>query len=224
MPNEVIFLILAAVDLFFIFLVARRAPEWLFGTIITNFFLISLFGAKLVTLFGMTTNAGNVFYACIFFATYFIFVYRGKKVAKKSVVFGAVFMLLFGTLTLLTTLLPGNAASSVVNNALSMLFSFSPRVMIASVVAYIFAQYINIFVFDWVVSRTKGAQYLLAANVANAVGQAIDSTIFFSIVFFDLPGPLLVQAIAVGWLCKVAVVALGTPLLAADAHLSRGKV
>ena len=62
------------------------------------------------------------------------------------------------------------------------------------------------------------------SNGANVLSQLVDSMIFFSIAFFDLPsGQLLIQAIIAGWPVKTAVVAAGTPLLYINAFLDRKK-
>ena len=111
-----------------------------------------------------------------------------------------------------------------INSASATLFSFSPRVIIASILAYIFAQYVNIFIYEWLKARTGEKFLWLRSNGANIVSQLVDSLLFFSIAFFDLPGPLLVQTILVGWFLKTLVVSMGTPFLYIDAYLERKKL
>ena len=181
-----------------------------------NIFIITIFGAKLVTVFGLTTNAGNVFYACVFLGTHFFIERYGKQAALNSIWLVVSFTLFFVALTQLAVHYIGNPASDNVNNAVSTLFSFSLRVTAGSIIAFIFAQFANISVYDWINTKTKGKFLWLRSNGANILSQLIDSILFFSIVFFDLPGQLLIQAILAGWLIKSLVVLIGTPFLYLD--------
>ena len=222
--NEAIFVLSALADILFVYFAARRGMEWLFGTIIINLTLVGIFGAKLIVVFGLTTNAGNVFYACVFLATHFLLERYGKEIGKKTIWYGASFILFFVILSQCAVHLLGASQSDAANAAVTTLFSFSLRVTLASILAYVFAQYVNIFVYEWLKTKTNGTLLWLRSNGANVVSQLVDSLLFFSIAFFDLPGPLLVQAILVGWLVKTLVVSMGTPFLYIDAYLERKKV
>ena len=223
MSNEALFLLSALVDILFILLAARRGREWLYGTIAVNLILVAVFGAKLITIFGLTTNAGNVFYACVFLAVHFLLERREKKTTSNVILYGAAFILFFSIMSQFTVRFVGVAASDVANGAILSLFSLSPRIFLASITAYVFAQYINIFAYEWIRARTRGRLLWLRSNGANVLSQLVDSLLFFTIAFFDLPGPLLVQTILLGWLTKVIVVALGTPFLYIDAYLGNKK-
>ncbi len=224
MPNEVFFLFSALVDILFIWFATRRGIEWLLGTVIVNLILVGIFGAKLITIFGLSTNAGNVFYACVFLATHFILERHGKQKGMKTIWYGGIFVLFFGVMSQLATYSIGVSLSAGVNSAIFTLFSFSLRVTLASLTAFIFAQYVNISIYEWLKVETHGKFLWLRSNGASIIAQLVDSLLFFSIAFFDLPGPLLVQMILVGWLVKTAVVSMGTPFLYIDAYLERKKL
>lgn len=223
MSNELIFIISALADISFILFTARQKIEWLFGTIIVNIILIGIFGAKLIMIFGFTTNAGNVFYACVFLATYFILEKYGQRAGLRTIWLGIGFILFFTLLSQLASRLAGLALHPAVNESLLTIFNFSPRVTLASIIAYAFAQYVNIYIYQWLRLRTRQKQLWLRSNVANLTSQLVDSLLFFSIAFFDLPGPLLVQAILIGWLTKVLVVFVGTLFLYLDLYINRKK-
>jgi uncharacterized integral membrane protein (TIGR00697 family) len=205
MSNELLFLVSALIDICAIFLAARKGSDWLLGSIIANLILVGIFGAKLIIIFGFVTNAGNVFYACVFLATHFLLEWYGKKLAEKTVIYGSIFIVFFLIMSQLAVQFKGIGSSESVNNAIYTLFAFSPRIFFASIMAYIFAQNINIFLYEWLKKQTKGKSLWLRSNAANIFGQLADSLIFFSIAFFDSPGLLLVSAIIAGWLVKVLV-------------------
>lgn len=216
MSNEYLFILCALADILFVFFSARRGLEWLLGTVATNLILIGIFGSKLVEIFGFTTNAGNIFYACVFLATHFILERYGKHAAFKTISVGVSFALFFIIMAQFAVHFAGVSDSKLTNDCIQTLFSFSVRVSFASIVAYVFSQYVNISLFEWLKIKTHGKFLWLRMNGANIVGQLVDSLLFFSIAFFDLPGPILIQAILAGWLVKTVVVLLGTPFVYLD--------
>ena len=221
MSNEWLFFLSVLAEMSFVLVASRKGVDWLLGTIGINLIFVSIFGAKLITVFGLVTNAGNIFYACVFLATHFLLERHGRRAGFQTIWFGVGLVLFFFTMSQFATRFTGLALSQEVNSAISTLFSLSPRVTLASILAYIFAQYVNIFIYEWIKLRTKGKFLWLRSNVANIAGQLVDSLLFFSIAFFDLPGPVLVQVILVGWAFKTFVVFLGTPFLYFDAYLDR---
>lgn len=219
MNSEVLFVTSALIDITVIYITARLCPQRLFGTIVLNLIFISIFGAKMVTVFGLTTNVGNVFYACVFLATHFILQRQSKKETYQVIWVGVFSLIFFIGLSQIAVMFPDAGMSTVFNQSLEKVFSLSLRVTFASLLAYIFAQYINISIFEWIRTKTKGKHLWLESNGANIVAQLVDSCIFFSVAFIDLPGVQLLQAIYAGWLIKTIVVALGTPLLYLNSHL-----
>lgn len=218
MSNEVLFLVSALVDIIAVYAAARRGLEWVLGTIVINLILIGIFGAKLITAFGLTTNAGNVFYACVFLATFFIYERYGKVAAFKTIPWGVTSTLFFILLSQIAVHFVTVTSGAHVNDAMNIVFAFSTRVVVASLLAYIFAQYVNIVVYEWIRTKTRGRYLWIRVNGANILAQLVDSLLFFTIAFFDLSGFLLLQTIIVGWVFKTAVVLVSTPLL----YLDRG--
>lgn len=223
MSNELIFLLSAFTDILLVFFAARKGSDWLLSTIVANLIIIATFGAKIITVFGLTTNAGNAFYACVFLATYFLIEKQGRQAAIKTIGFGAIFILFFIFIAQFVNSFIGSDLSSVVNECIDIVFHLSLRVALASIVSYIFAQYVNISIYDWLKTKTKSRFLWLRASLATIISQLVDSMIFFSIAFFDMPGNTLVQMILIGWLVKTIVILIGTPFLYLDNRLNRKK-
>lgn len=221
MSNELLLLYCALVDIIFVFLAARAGRDWLFGTIGINLILVGAFGAKLVSVFGLVTNVGNIFYACVFLATHFL-LERDENLSRQNLVwFGVFIIFLFGLMAQFALHLAGTPDSRSISDQLQAVFTSSAKVRSASLFAYIFAQYINITLYRKI-QKSTGKKFLwLRVNGANIVSQLVDSSFFFTLAFVDLSGPLLIQSILAGWAIKTAVVALGTPFLYADAYLRK---
>ncbi len=221
--NESLFLLILLIEVVVVFIASRLGREWLFGTLVANFILAGIFAEKLVSVFGIVINAGNIFYACVFLATHFLIERHGKKEVWQTIWFGAGFALFFTLMSQFAIHYKGSSPGDEISSTSTILFLFLPRIILASVLAYAFAQYVNIAVFSWISERTHGKFLWLRSNGANIISQLVDSMLFFSIAFIDLPGTLLVQAILTGWLLKSFVVLSGTPFLYLDTYLERRK-
>jgi uncharacterized integral membrane protein (TIGR00697 family) len=224
MTNELLLVITALVDICFVFIAARiNGSKALYGIIALNLILITIFGIKLITVFGLTTNVGNVFYACVFLATHFLLERQDKKKIYRTIGFGVAAVGFFLVLSQLATCFLSTTPGDIVDNSMSSIFTLSPRIALASILAYIFAQFVNIHIYSWLKTKTGGNFLWLRSNVANILAQLVDSCLFFTIAFLDLPGGVLIQAIFAGWMIKTFVVLMGTPLLYLDAYIFRKK-
>jgi uncharacterized integral membrane protein (TIGR00697 family) len=68
-----------------------------------------------------------------------------------------------------------------------MLFSFLPRVVAASLIAYLISQLHDVWAFHWWRERLGGRHLWLRNNLSTWVSQLIDSTIFVLLAFAPLP-------------------------------------
>lgn len=88
----------------------------------------------------------------------------------------------------------------------------TPRIMLASVSAFVAAQFLDVTVFDWLKRRTKGRFLFLRNNGSTLVSQTADSVVFYTIAFWGVV-PNLVELIAVTCLAKYVIAAVDTPFL-----------
>jgi len=91
-----------------------------------------------------------------------------------------------------------------------------PRVVAASLVAYVIGEFANSFVLAKLKVATRGKHLWVRTIASTVVGQLIDSVVFYPLAFYGgAMGWSLAQVIEVGWnnyLLKCAVEALFTPL------------
>lgn len=206
MTNDLLFFTIALVDLAFVLMASRLGKTWLIVSIVLNLVMVSLFGAKLVTRFGLTSNAGNVFYACVFFGTQLLTEIYGKREAQKSILIGVLAIVFFMVISQLVVLTVGLPETRAVNSAIDTLFQAAPRVAAASLLAYLSSQFVSINLFSYLSERTKGKMLYLRVNLTNLLGQMVDSVLFFTVAFYGiLPTPVFVQTLFAGYLIKVAV-------------------
>jgi hypothetical protein len=97
--------------------------------------------------------------------------------------------------------------------AYQAILGFTPRLLLASFLAYLVGEFLNAFVLAKLKLATGGRWLWTRTIGSTLVGQGADSAIFISAAFAGvLPGAALGGAILSQWLFKSAYEALATPL------------
>ncbi len=173
MNNEIIFVV-TAVGIFasirYCFFQGRR---YLQASIVINLILISVFGAKLIDAFGLVTNVGNIFYAMVFFAGQLLVEHYGKKEGRRSIWLGLASILFFVAVGQLTVAYTGVPEGAKASQAIATLFSFTPRLALASMLAYVCAQSLNLGLYSYL--RTGKKTKLWLRSIVSTL-----SVLFFS--------------------------------------------
>lgn len=165
--------------------------------------------------FPFEVSVGLLPYPITFLITDVISEIYGKKKANQVVVMG-----IFASFFSIIIVLVGNYTSatswSPVNNEIyTQVFGFSPVAVLASMLAYLFAQFIDIRIFHFWKQKTKGNHLWLRNNFSTFTSQFIDTftVVFllcvFEILSWDVFGSLLLS----GFLFKVIVAVFDTPIL-----------
>ncbi len=210
MINEVLFITIVILDFIYIIFSTRFGRESVIIAIIINILLVSTFGGKLITLFGYETNAGNTFYALVFFGMNILIAYYGKNIAYKTIWLGLsalIFYVIMGQFVIRLQSVPG---TFLLSKAMETVFLNVPRIAFASMIAYLFAQHINFYVFSLLY---EGKKPLWISNMISVFfSQSVDSVIFFSLAFLGtIAFPLFLQTLLVGFLLKLCIGLLSSP-------------
>lgn len=96
--------------------------------------------------------------------------------------------------------------------AYEAILGFTPRLLLASFLAYLVGEFLNSIVLAKLKVRTGGRWLWLRTISSTIVGQGADSLVFITIAFWGIfPTSALSQAILSQWLFKVAFETLATP-------------
>jgi uncharacterized integral membrane protein (TIGR00697 family) len=97
--------------------------------------------------------------------------------------------------------------------AYERILGYTPRLLMASFLAYLVGEFSNSFVLAKMKIATKG-RWLWSRTIASTViGQGLDSSLFIAIAFAGtMPTAALVKTIITQWLVKTAYEALATPV------------
>jgi uncharacterized integral membrane protein (TIGR00697 family) len=210
MYNNLLFLIATLGVLSFVLLTFRLGKEWLFAYIAVVSVLINIFVMKGIVLFGLAVTGGNILYASIFLSTDLLHEHYGRAEAKKAVMIGF-FASLFFLVSSQFILRFNPADYDIAQPAFETLFSLAPRVVIASLIAYLISQNLDVFLFEKIKAIT-GEKYLwLRNNGSTIISQLVDSLIFTTIAFAGIY-PLW-EMVVFTYIIKVTVAFLDTPFI-----------
>jgi len=212
--NEFWFFTIALLDLAVVLFAWRLGKEWVFVTIVVNIILTNTFAAKLIPIFGLVTDSGNVFYAAVFIATDILTEHHGKRDGYRSVWMGFLSVLLFIVMGQLVLRFTTIGDTQEVASAMGTLFGVVPRIAGASLIAYVISQNFDIWFYHFLHDKIGPQKLWLRNNLSTSTSQFIDSVIFFSLAFAGtVPFSVLLTITFTGYLLKLIVAVLDTPFI-----------
>ena len=110
---------------------------------------------------------------------------------------------------------PALESSPVDDATFTKVFSLSPLAVLASMIAYLFAQFFDIKIYHYWKKLTQGKMLWLRNNFSTFISQFLDtfSVVLLLSVFGILPWDLFTGLVISGFVFKVIVAAFDTPLL-----------
>lgn len=191
------------------------------GTFLVSLVVANLITAKLFVLFGVVLAAGIIPYPVTFLVTDLICEVYGQKRANALVVVG--FVLSLYTLLILQL---GGAATPFEGldrqAEYEVIFGSSARAIVASMVAYLVAQLVDVRLFHWWKARTGGRHLWLRNNGSTMFSQVVDTVLVVSILFGgELPLGQLFQLMVASYVFKFVIAFIDTPLFYAGSRYLR---
>ena len=186
MTQEALWLLIVLYDLCLtVFLYRFFGKQGLYAAVLLGIVLANLQGGKVTEFifFGTSFNVsmGAILYSGIFFATDILNEKFGKDEASKAVMLGFVAnVAVMITLVVSTFFRPSSIANSSdeVHNAISILADYSPIFVVGSLTAYLIIQRFDVWIFHYLIHKTKGEKLWLRNNLSTIVSQLIDSFIY----------------------------------------------
>lgn len=177
-----------------------------------------IFGTKLFEI-----SVGILPYPITFLITDLISEIYGKKKANEVVVTG-IFASFFSMLIVYTgNLVPATSWSPVQNELYTTVFGSTAIAVLASMMAYLFAQFIDIQIYHFWKHLTKGKHLWLRNNFSTFLSQFVDTfTVLFLLCSFgEIEWDLFTGLLIAGFLFKVMIAAIDTPFLYLGVYLFR---
>lgn len=186
------------------------------GIFITNAIVAELIGGKLIQLGPFTMSIGIIPWPVVFLFTDIINEYFGKEGVRK-LTFLTTGLIIYTFLLLFAGMAVQASPISPVSSAqFSAVFGQSMWIIVASVVAFMLSQLIDVVTF-WLIRQYTGRRLIwLRATGSTAISQLIDTFVITGIAFY-LPGKLtlseFVNTAATGYTAKLLIAVLITPLI-----------
>lgn len=160
-------------------------------------------------------SVGLLPYPITFLVTDIISEIYGKDRANQVVTSGLVASIFMLIVVTLADIMPVAPWSPVDGDIFHKVFGLSAAAVFASMMAYLFAQYVDIRIFHFWKKLTKGKHLWLRNNASTIFSQFIDTCsvlfllCFFGVIGWDMFGILLLN----GFLFKVFFAAFDTPFV-----------
>lgn len=192
---------------------------------LTSLFAANTLGLKLMPfLFGSHLSVAVFSFPIVFLMTDTVGEVYGRAIAKLFVRTGFISTALFTAYSLFSLWMPWAQEGMWAQASYNQIFGVSARIAIASLAAFVIAEFQDVFVFFFVRKKIGTRLFWLRSLLSNLWSQLLDSVIFMTIAFLGIyPLSTLISITITWWLYKVAMGALYTPLSYLGLKLLRNK-
>ena len=181
-------------------------------------FDVSLFGVNLFEI-----SVGILPYPITFLITDLISEIYGKKKANEVVVGGSFASFFAMGIIYVANAVPATDWSPVSDDLFSTVFGSTAIAVLASMMAYLFAQFIDIQIYHYWKRLTAGKHLWLRNNCSTFLSQFIDTATVLLLLcgFGEISWNLFGGLLLAGFLFKIIIAALDTPFLYLGVYMFR---
>jgi uncharacterized integral membrane protein (TIGR00697 family) len=183
----------------------------------------NIIAVKLVDVFGLILPAGVIIFPVSYILGDVLTEVYGYRQARRVIWLGFLCNLLVVAAIVAAQALPA-ASFWDGQAAYERILGYTPRILAASFVAYLFGEFANSFVLAKM-KIASGGRWLWSRTIGSTlVGQGLDSMVFMTLAFFGtIPAAGLASAIFTQWLAKCAYEAAATPLTYLAVNFLKGR-
>lgn len=193
------------------------------GIFITNAVVAELIGSKLIQIgpfFGLgpfIMSIGIIPWPVVFLTTDIINEFYGKGgVRKLSFITAGLIAYAFIILFFSIHVKAAPIAASVTDSQFNAVFGQSMWIIVASIIAFLTSQFVDVFIFWALRDKTGGKMIWLRSTGSTVVSQLIDTFVVLGIAFW-LPGKMttsvFINAALTGYTIKLIIAVVLTPVI-----------
>lgn len=154
------------------------------GLFITNAIVAELIGGKLIEIGPFILSVGILPWPIVFVATDLINEHFGKAGVKK-LTFLTTGLIIYSFIVLFfAMIIPASGVSAVTNDAFNQVFGQSMWIIVASVIAFVISQLLDVRLFHFFNRLTQGKHIWLRSTGSTVISQLFDSFIVSGIAFW----------------------------------------
>ena len=190
---------------------------------VTCLITANIIAVKLVDLFGLILPAAIFIFPLSYITGDVLTEVYGYRQARKVIWLGFLCNGIVVVAIWIAQVLPA-ASFWDGQKAYERILGYTPRILVASFLAYLVGEFANSFVLAKMKIATQGRWLWLRTIGSTLVGQGLDSAVFISLAFAGtIPVQALTQAIVTQWLVKSAYEAAATPMTYVTVHFLKRK-
>ncbi len=185
------------------------------GLLITCYLTANVMAVKLIEIFGITIfDAGTIIFPITYMLGDVLTEIWGFQTAKRVILLTFACEVLFTLFAWIGVLLPYPPGTEASATAYAQVFSFVPRIMVASLLAFLCGELINSWTMVRIKKRTNG-RYLWVRTIGSSFfGYIVDTTLFVVIAFAGtVPSSAIFSMIGIQIVAKLLIEGVGaTPM------------
>lgn len=176
-----------------------------------------------ITNFTFEISVGIIPYPATFLITDLISELYGRKKANQVVVGGLMATVFVLAIVIIANAAPATPWSPVSDGAFEHVFGLTGAAVVASMIAYLLAQFIDIRIFHFWKKLTKGKHLWLRNNFSTIFSQLVDTSTVLALlcIFGAIEWHLFLGLLFNGFMFKVLVALFDTPLFYGITWLAR---
>ena len=179
---------------------------------ITCLIAANIVAVKLVDVFGFVLPAGTIIFPISYIFGDVLTEVYGYRQARRVIWLGFFCNFIVVVAIWIGQLLP-SASFWNGQKAYERILGYTPRLLVASFLAYLFGEFANSFILAKMKIATRGRWLWTRTIGSTLVGEGLDSLVFMILAFWGtMPMAALLLAILTQWLAKSAYEAAATPL------------
>lgn len=189
-----------------------RAHALLLTLYLSGILSANALAAKLLFVGGVAVTTGALAIPLVYLTTDLLNELYGPGETRRVVWLGFIANLILVVMSQAALAMPG-APFGASQPAMVEVFSVTPRIVIASLTAYLVSSFTDVWAFHRIRQVTGDAHFWLRKNGSTAVSQAVDSGLFVIVAFGGAMSWGALFKMALGqYVVKMLAAPLGTPL------------
>ena len=194
--------------------------------LVTLYLIANLMAVKIITIGSLSLfDAGTITFPFAYMLGDVLAEVWGYKTAKKIIILTFICNALLVIFTSIGVVLPYPEYMEDVQNAYATIYTYVPRIVVASLISFLLGELANAKVLVWMKNKQKDGKRLWMRTIGSSCVGYLFDTVFFVLIAFTGTAPMkdIFSMIAVQYAAKLVIEAIaGTPLAyAAIGYLKR---
>jgi len=209
--NELLFILHSLLISIFAVIALKISKEALISFLCVQAILSNLFVSKQIILFGFCATCSDAFSVGSSLSLNLLQEYFGKQIAQKTI-WISFFCLIFYLLMTQMHLIYIPSEFDIMQKNFYEIFQFAPRIVIASLIAYLISQQIDLRLYNFFKKKFEGKYFILRNYGSLLISQFVDTLIFTFLGLYSIvENPL--QIFTISYFVKVFTIILAAPIV-----------